>query len=109
MAESEEWTKTGATLSDTTAKKEYGVDREFIVTAIKAGKLEYRKGSMHGNPWLRILRRQLETLITEELGSDYLSNMKNQTELKKIKKEMTDLKKRLDTLQARKDEIEQAL
>ncbi len=109
MAESDEWTMAGATLSDTTAHKEYGVDRDFIVTAIKAGKLEYRNGSMHGNPWLRILRSQLEKLIAEELGSDYLSTVKNRTELKKIKKEMTELKKRLDVLQARKAEIEQTL
>ena len=73
---------------------------------IKAGKLEYREGSIYGNPWLRILRSQLEQYITEELGTGYLSDMKNRTELRKIKKEMSDLKKRLDALQARKTEIE---
>jgi hypothetical protein len=76
------------------------------VKGIKAGKLEYREGSIYGNPWLRILRSQLEQYITEELGTGYLSDMKNRTELRKIKKEMADLKKRLDALQARKAEIE---
>ena len=42
MAEYGEWTRKGATLSDVTAKSEYGVDREFIVKGIEAGKLEYR-------------------------------------------------------------------
>ena len=109
MAEAGEWTRKGSTLSDATAQKEYGVDRSFIVKGIKAEKLEYREGSLYGNPWLRILRSQLEQYITEELGAAYLSDMKNRTELRKIKKEMTDLKKRLDVLQARKAEIEQSM
>ncbi len=109
MAEYGEWNRKGSTLSDTTAEKEYGVDREFIVTGIKAGKLEYREGSIYGNPWLRILRNQLEQYITEELGSAYLSNIKNRTELRKIKKELADLKKRMETLVARKTEIEQSI
>ncbi|MFH0998180.1 MAG: hypothetical protein V1844_22170 [Pseudomonadota bacterium] len=92
-----------------TAQKEYGVDRSFIVKGIKAEKLEYREGSIYGNPWLRILRSQLEQYITEELGTGYLSDMKNRTELRKIKKEMADLKKRMETLQARKAEIEQTM
>ena len=48
MAEYGEWTSKGATLSDVTAKKEYGVEFEFIVKGIQAGKLEYREGSMYG-------------------------------------------------------------
>ena len=107
MAEYGEWTRKGSTLSDATAQKEYGVDRNFIVKGIKAEKLEYREGSIYGNPWLRILRSQLEQYITEELGIGYLSDMKNRTELRKIKKEMADLKKKLEALQARKAEIEQ--
>ena len=76
---------------------------------IRAGKLEYREGAIWGNPYLRVLRSQLEQYITEELGADRLSSGKNQTELRKIKKEMTDLKKRLAELQARKTELEKAL
>jgi hypothetical protein len=67
------------------------------------------EGSIYGNPWLRILRSQLEQYITKELGAAYLSDMKNRTELRKIKKQITDLKKRLDVLQARKAEIEQGM
>ena len=73
MAEYGEWTRKGAVLSDITAKKEYGVDRDFIVKGIKAEKLEYREGVMWGNPYLRLLRSQLEQYITEELGADRLA------------------------------------
>jgi hypothetical protein len=108
MAEYGEWNRKGATLSDVTAKKEYGVSRDFIVKGIRAGKLEYREGAIWGNPYLRVLRSQLEQYIAEELGGDRLSSGKNQTELRKIKKEMADLKRRLAVLQARRTELEKA-
>ncbi|TMD64072.1 MAG: hypothetical protein E6I91_11535 [Chloroflexi bacterium] len=106
MAEFGEWNRKGGTLSDVTAEKEYGVAREFIVKGIQAGKLEYREGSIWGNPYLRILRSQLEKYIIEELGVGYFRKWKNQTELRKIEKEMAELKKRLVELKARKTEIE---
>jgi hypothetical protein len=52
MAEYGEWSRKGATLSHVTARKDYGVDEEFIVTGINAGKLEYREGAVHGNPYI---------------------------------------------------------
>jgi hypothetical protein len=109
MAEHGEWNRKGATLSDATAKKEYGVDRAFIVKGIRAEKLEYREGAIWGNPYLRILRSQLEAYIAEELGSDHLSSGKNKSELRKIKKEMASLKKKLAELQLRKAELEKTM
>ncbi len=109
MADYGEWNRKGATLSDVTAKKEYGVDREFIVKGIRAGKLEYREGAMWGNPYLRLLRSQLEKYIAEELGQDNLANEKNKTELQKIKREITRLKKSLKELEDRKIELERMM
>jgi len=109
MAEYGEWNRKGATLSDKTAKKEYGVDRDFIVKGITAGKLEYREGAIWGNPYLRLLRSQLEQYIAEELGKDRLSSVKKQTELRKIKKEIANLKKKLNELQARRMDLEEQI
>ena len=109
MAEYGEWNRKGATLSDATAKKEYGVDRDFIVRGIRAGKLEYRDGAVWGNPYLRLLRSQLERYIAEELGADCLAHGKNQTELRKIKREIANLKNRLDALETRRAVLEQAM
>ncbi len=106
MAEYGEWNRKGATLSEVTAKREYGLSRDFIVKGLRAGKLEYREGAIWGNPYLRVLRSQLEQYIAEELGADRVSHGKNQTELRKIKKEMADLKKRLVELQARRTELQ---
>ena len=109
MAEYGEWNRKGATLSDVTATKEFGVSRDFIVKGIRAGKLEYREGAIWGNPYLRVLRSQLEQYIAEELSADHLSKGKNQTELRKIKKEMASLKNRLNELQARRTELERQM
>jgi hypothetical protein len=109
MAEYGEWNRKGATLSDVTAKKEYGVSRDFIVKGIRAGKLEYREGAVFGNPYLKVLRSQLEQYIAEKNGSSHLADTKALTELRKIKKEMAGLKKQLTALEVRKAEIEHAI
>ena len=109
MAEYGEWNRKGATLSDVTAKKEYGVDRDFIIKGIRAGKLEYREGVIWGNPYFRLLRSQLEKYIVEELGQNSLSKEKNKTELRKIKSEIKKGKKRLKDLEARKMELEKLI
>jgi hypothetical protein len=109
MAEYGEWNRKGATLSDVTAKAEYGVDRDFIIKGIEAGKLEYRDGAIWGNPYLRILRSQLEKYIAKELGQDYLLRVKAQTELRRIRKEISELNKKLNLLQDRKADLEKSL
>lgn len=109
MAEHGEWNRKGATLSDVTAQKEFGVGRDWIVKGIQAGKLEYRQGAMWGNPYLKVLRSQLEAYIAEELGADHLSSRKGESELRKIKKEMGELKRRMIELQSRKEELEKVL
>jgi hypothetical protein len=84
MAQYGEWSRKGATLSHVTARKEYGVDEDFIVTGIKAGKLEYREGAVHGNPYIRVLRRQLEAYMAKELGDEYLRIWQEKTERREI-------------------------
>jgi hypothetical protein len=82
MAEPGEWSAKGATLSDATALKEYGVKLDFIV------------------------RSQLEKYILSQLGNDYLETQKAQTELRKIKSEMTALTKNLNSLKSRRLTLE---
>lgn len=79
-----EWTRKGATLSNTTAEKEFGLTWDDIVRAIRAGKLQYREHSMHGNPWLRLLRLEVEALARAEYGGDYLKDRQVKTELARI-------------------------
>lgn len=109
MAEYGEWNRKGASLSDKTAKKEYKVDRDFIIKGIEAGKLEFRYASVWGSPFIKVLRRQLEEYITAELGSEYLEKAKGKTEQRKIKKEIAEIKQKISELQARKAELEKII
>ena len=65
-----EWQCKGATLSHKTAEKEFGLTWEEIVRAIRAGKLQYREHSIYGTPWLRLLRREVEALVGEDVAGD---------------------------------------
>ena len=78
----------------------------FVVAGINAGKLEYREGAVHGNLYIRVLRRQLEAYIAEELGDEYLRSWQEKTELRDITRETAELRKRLDQLEARRAQIE---
>ena len=106
MAEHGEWARKGATLSEVTAMAEYDIDRDFIIKGIEDGKLEYRDGAIWGNPFLRILRSQLEKYMATELGPEYLIRVKSEFELKTVKKEITKTKKQLNILEFRKRELE---
>jgi hypothetical protein len=64
-----EWTCKGATLSDKSAREEFGLTQEEIHAAAQAGTLQYRVASMHGNPWLRLLRREVEALVIKKYGN----------------------------------------
>jgi hypothetical protein len=109
MAEHGEWNRRGASLSDATAQKEYGVGTEFIIRGINSGDLEYREGSVWGSPYIKVLRRQLEKYISAQMGDDYLSVANAKTELRAIKKEAKELRERLVALQQREAEIEQLM
>jgi hypothetical protein len=85
------------------------VSQDFIVKGIRAGKLEYREGSIWGNPYLRILRGQLEKYIAQQFGSNHLAQSKAQAELRKINREIASLRKELAELQVRKTAMEKTI
>jgi hypothetical protein len=62
-----------------------------------------------GQPYLRILRSQLERYIVAQLGSKYLVSTKSQTELHAVSKEIAAIRKKLTLLEARKVELEHAI
>jgi len=97
-----EWQRKGATLSDKTARKEFGLTQAEIVRAIRAGKLQYRDGAMHGNPFLRLLRREVEALTKTNHGDDYLKERQAKTELARINSELKRLKTQVAALENRK-------
>jgi len=100
-----EWQSKGATLSDKTARQEFGLTQDEIVRAIRAGKLHYREGSMYGNPWLRLLRREVQALVRKKHGQVYLNDRQSKTELAHINRELKRLKSQITQLEERKSKL----
>jgi hypothetical protein len=50
-----EWQREGATVSEKTARQEFGLIQDEINDAIDAGTLQCHQTYLHGNPWLRLL------------------------------------------------------
>ena len=101
----DEWQKKGATLSDKTARKEFGLTQPQIVTAIRSGQLHFQQASMQGNPWLRLLRREVEALVKNTLGEGHLKGQKAKTELASISRELKRLKTQVAALEERRAKL----
>ena len=99
------WSRKGATLSDKSARQEFGLTQQEIVAAIRAGKLQFRESNMHGNPWFRLLRHEVEALVREKGGQDHLHKKNLQKELADLNKEAGKLKGRLKAIERRRAEL----
>ena len=100
-----DWRRKGATLSDKSARKEFGLMQDEIVRAIRAGKLHFRVASMHGNPWMRLLRREVEALVRKKHGDDYLKHQRAKTELADIDRKLKQMKRQVAILEERKAKL----
>ena len=84
----EEWSQKGATLSDKTVRKEFGLTQDEIVTAIDAGQLQCRVGVIHGNPWLRLLRREVEELMDSTYNDRDHRRRRARAELTRVNRDL---------------------
>ena len=101
----QQWGQKGATLSDKTARKEYGLSQDEIVEAIRAGKLRYRVGSMHGTPWYRLLRGEVGDLVRVSHGQAHLEERRATAELGHVDSELRRLRAELTKLEERRAEL----
>jgi hypothetical protein len=99
------WSQKGATLSDKSARKEFGLTQQEIVAAIRVGKLQSRVSNMHGNPWIRLLRHEVESLVRDKSGPALLHKKKLQKELADLNKEARKLTTRLKVIERRRAEL----
>ncbi|MGD0092228.1 MAG: hypothetical protein ABSE73_20120 [Planctomycetota bacterium] len=99
------WSEKGATLSDKSAREEFGLTQGEIIQGIKRGGLQVREGSMYGNPWLRLLRSEVEALVDKKYGGNYLKEKEIRKELAQTEKELRMLKSKMARLEKRKAEL----
>jgi hypothetical protein len=60
---------------------------------------------MHGNPWLRLLGREVEALVKTGHGVNYLRNRLAQPELARNNRELKQLKSQIAVLEERKSKL----
>ena len=95
----EEWRQKGATLSDKTARKEFGLTQDEIVAAINAGQLQHRVGVVHGNPWLRLLRREVEELMDTAYNDRDHQRRRAKAELAQVDRDLKKLRAEVSALE----------
>ncbi|NNN06311.1 MAG: hypothetical protein HKL90_10465 [Elusimicrobia bacterium] len=100
-----DWMERGATLSHQKAQKEFDLTWAEIVDGINAGKLHCRKNSYFGNPFLRLLRCEVEALVKKKRGVNYLKEQKAKKELARINTELRGLKMRIAMLENKKSKL----
>ena len=103
------WIKKGATLSDKSARKEFGLTQEEIIEGIRDGKLNYHENNIFGNPFLRLIRSEVEAFVDEKHGSDYLKMKIIKKKLAQTNKELKTLKIQVATLELKKSALQVSL
>ncbi len=101
----DEWQRKGAALSDKTARQEFGLTQDKIYDAIDAGTPQYRQAYMHGNPWLRLLRREIEALARTRHGDRYVNEQQARAELTRVNREIRRLRTELAELEERRAKL----
>ena len=105
MASDGAWTQKRATFSDKSARKEFGITQEEIIEGIKAGELQYQQNAIHGNPYLRLLRAQVEQFVQEKYGNVYWEQKQLHNELDKINLELKRCRTHMKKLKQQKKEV----
>jgi len=101
----EDWRRKGATLSDKTARKEFGLTQAEIEAAIDAGQLQYRVGVVHGNPWLRLLRRELEALMESTYNDHDHRHRRAKAELVQVERDLRRLRPEVAALEEHRTKL----
>lgn len=93
------------TLSDKTARKEFGLTQDEIVGAIDAGQLQYPFGVIHGNPWLRLLRREVEELMDSTYTDRDYRHRRAKAELARVDRDLKKLRAEVAALDDHRAEL----
>lgn len=91
------------------ACKEFGLSEQDLIRYLKQGTLQYRLNYAHGNPYYKLLRKEVQTLVQELHGDDYLKKQALEHELLTVNKEINSLKRKLSKLEKQKVELSQKL
>ena len=103
------WTQEGESLSHKNASKEFGLEESVIIEAIKSGKLQYKINYAHGNPYYKLLRKEVKALAIELGGETYFKKQEIEHQLKNITREINSCKRKLKALEKEKKALGEKL
>ncbi len=96
------WTQQGETLSHKNACKEFCLEEHEIIEAMRAGKLQYKENYAHGNPYYRLLRREVIALTIELRGERVFKKQEIEHKITKVTKEISSCKRKLKAFEKEK-------
>ena len=96
------WTSPGETLSHKNACKEFDLEEDVVIEAMKKGILQYRVNYAHGNPYYRLLRNEVIALAKEIHGENTLELKRIEFEIKTTTTEINSYKRKISALEKKK-------
>jgi len=99
------WTQKGESLSHKNASKEFGLEESEIIEAVRAGKLQYKISYVHGNPYYKLLRKEVKALAIDLRGESHFKKQEIEYQIKTITKEINSCKRRLKAFEREKETL----
>ncbi len=100
-----EWTMPGCSFSIKNACKEFSLTEEQVLKEMQLGKLQFQQQCIHGNPYFKLLRSEIELLAKKIHGTKGLLKIANEDKLRKVKTEINSLKRSLKKAEKRQVEL----
>ncbi len=99
------WTQQGETLSHKNACKEFDLKEIEVIEAIREGKLQFKENYAHGNPYFKLLRKEVIALAKEIHGENGLELKKIEFEINKVKRELNSHRRKISALEKKKAKL----
>ncbi|MCP3679710.1 MAG: hypothetical protein GY782_05370 [Gammaproteobacteria bacterium] len=106
---SSDWRTPGASLSDKNARLEYKITQEEIIAQMRSGRFKYQQNVMHGNPYYKLLRHEIEEYIFDTYGVHELQRRQYMKRLEAIEKALRKHKRQITILNKEKVVVEKQL
>ncbi len=100
------WVQKGATLSQNSAIKEFGLTYEELAKAANAKEIRWQVRSAHGNPFYLLVRSEVKALAEKLHGKSQVQSKLQSNELKKAKAELAKVMKLAHELEAVIEQME---
>lgn len=97
------WTKKGETLSHKNACKEYGIEEHELIEAMASGRLQYKENYAHGNPYYRLLRKEVVVLTIELRGKHYFKKQELEYKIKTATREINSCRRKLKAFEKERE------